>query len=138
MVGYVAPLIYLDTHAVVWLYAGQLERFSPPIREALDQSEILVSPMVLVELKYLQEVGRFSASVDEVVSALAHEVGLQVCDQTFEHVARHALGLGWTRDPFDRLIVSQAAMRDAPLITKDRKIRQHYARALWAAEDLET
>jgi PIN domain nuclease of toxin-antitoxin system len=37
----------------------------------------------------------------------------------------------WTRDPFDRLIVAQALLHDAPLITKDEHIRRHYAGALW-------
>jgi PIN domain nuclease of toxin-antitoxin system len=37
----------------------------------------------------------------------------------------------WVRDPFDRLIVAQASANDAPLITKDEKIRRHYKRAIW-------
>ncbi len=31
------------------------------------------------------------------------------------------------------LIVSQASLRDAPLLTKDRKIHQHYSGAVWTA-----
>jgi PIN domain nuclease of toxin-antitoxin system len=42
-----------------------------------------------------------------------------------------ALPLSWTRDPFDRLIVAQAAVRDAPLLTKDRAIRRRYRAAVW-------
>ena len=37
----------------------------------------------------------------------------------------------WTGDPFDRIIVAQAALRRASLITKDADIRAHYDRALW-------
>ena len=39
--------------------------------------------------------------------------------------------LSWTRDPFDRLIVAQAAVRDARLITKDRVLRKRYGASLW-------
>ena len=37
----------------------------------------------------------------------------------------------WTRDPFDRMIVAQAALREAPLLTKDRVLHEHYDRAVW-------
>ena len=37
----------------------------------------------------------------------------------------------WVRDPFDRLIVAQAIANEAPLVTKDEKIRRHYRRAVW-------
>ena len=39
--------------------------------------------------------------------------------------------LSWTRDPFDRLIVAQASLAGAPLVTKDRMIRKHFAKAAW-------
>jgi PIN domain nuclease of toxin-antitoxin system len=37
----------------------------------------------------------------------------------------------WTRDPFDRIIVAQARLRGAPLLTKDRTIQTHHAEAFW-------
>ncbi len=127
-----APLIYLDTHAMVWLYAGQAERIPVAARKAIDENEVLISPMVLVELQYLIEIGRFTDPVEQVLEVLARDLGLAVCDLPFDQVARRALDQPWTRDPFDRLIVSQAALREAPLVTKDRKIQQHYDGALWS------
>ena len=38
----------------------------------------------------------------------------------------------------DRLIVAQAQARGAPLITRDRLIRKHYARAIWDSARSET
>ncbi len=46
-------------------------------------------------------------------------------------VVAHARAQTWTRDPFDRLIVGQAAAGDAQLVTRDAEIRAHYARAVW-------
>jgi PIN domain nuclease of toxin-antitoxin system len=66
-----------------------------------------------------------------VLEGLEVELGLKVCDLPFPQVARRALELTWTRDPFDRLIVSQASLREAALVTKDRNILQHYGSALW-------
>jgi len=39
--------------------------------------------------------------------------------------------LSWTRDAFDRLIVAQAALDRAALVTRDRLILKHYPKALW-------
>jgi PIN domain nuclease of toxin-antitoxin system len=50
----------------------------------------------------------------------------------FPTIAEVALGEGWTRDPFDRLIVAHAKANGiAPLITKDEAIHEHYANARW-------
>jgi len=126
-----ASLIYLDTHILAWLYAGQAERIPATARKAVNESEVLISPMALVELQYLIEIGRFTDPVEQVLEILGRDLGLKVCDLPFPEVARRALDLSWTRDPFDRLIVGQAALREAPLVTKDRDIHEHYRGALW-------
>ena len=126
-----ASLIYLDTHVMAWLYAGQTERLPAAARKAVNESELLISPMVLLELQYLIEIGRFTDPVEQVVEILGRDLGLKVCDLPFPDVARRAVDLSWTRDPFDRLIVSQAGLREAPLVTKDRDIHEHYRGALW-------
>jgi predicted nuclease of predicted toxin-antitoxin system len=38
----------------------------------------------------------------------------------------------WTRDPFDRIIVGQAALHQTMLVTKDRAMRKHYPHAFWS------
>lgn len=126
-----ASLIYLDTHVLAWLYAGQTERIPAAARKAINESEVLISPIVLVELQYLIEIGRFIDPVEQVLEILGRDLGLKVCDLPFPEVARRALTLSWTRDPFDRLIVSQASLQEAPLVTKDGDIHEHYHGALW-------
>ncbi len=128
-----ATLIHLDTHVVVWLFAGQVQRLPAAAQKAINENDLVISPMVLVELQYLIEIKRLAEPVDQVLEILGRDIGLTVCDLPFLRVARRALGLTWTRDPFDRLIVSQAAERQAPLVTRDRKIREHYPHAVWAA-----
>jgi len=55
-------LIYLDTHIVVWLYAGLSDRFSDLAKSLIDSHDLYISPMVRLELKYLNEIGRITAS----------------------------------------------------------------------------
>ena len=126
-----APLIYLDTHVVVWLRAGRTHLLPSPARTLLEENDLLVSPFVVLELQYLFEIQRVTEPAETVLAALTRDLGLGVCDSPFSEVARVALGLSWTRDPFDRIIVSQALLRDAPLLTKDPHLRAHYPRAVW-------
>ena len=42
-------------------------------------------------------------------------------------LVRHALPLGWTRDPFDRLLVAHSTARRTPLCTPDRSIHDNHA-----------
>ncbi len=124
-------MTFLDTHVVAWLYAGEIERFTGEGRRRIEEDDLLVSPMVILELQYLRETGRLTVDAAAMVDSLAESIGLRVDDEAFLMVVREGLGQSWTRDPFDRLVVAQAALRAARLLTKDRTIRRHYPRAVW-------
>lgn len=124
-------LIYVDTHVAAWLYAGRLDLFPHPTAELLEAHDLLASPIVTLELQYLHEVGRTAEPAAAVVAALAEQLGLAICDLPFQQVVRAARDQRWTRDPYDRLIVGQAAARGAPLLTRDRTILEHFPGALW-------
>ncbi|MBA1146033.1 PIN domain-containing protein [Ectothiorhodospiraceae bacterium WFHF3C12] len=128
-----AALIYLDTHVVAWLYAQGASAVPPGVADRLERTgDIRVSPMVRLELQSLFEIGRVTSPPLPVLDALEAALGLSVCRASFAAVVRQAESRNWTRDPFDRLIVSQAALYDAPLITKDQTIHHNYSHAVWA------
>ena len=95
-------------------------------------SDLLLSPVVKLELQYLFEVGRITVPAGTIISTIQRAAPLRMCDVPFDDVARAAMHETWTRDPFDRIIVAQARFRESTLITKDRLIREHYERAIWA------
>lgn len=125
-------IAYLDTNVVVWLAQGDLRRISAKAQNLLEKSELLISPMVLVELEYLHEVQRILFSSREVLLKVEHELGIRVCDLPFPRIASVVIDEKWTRDPFDRTIVAQAKANGlAVLITADEEIRRHYPKAVW-------
>ena len=124
-------MIYLDTHIVVWLYAGLLEKFSQSVKTILNENEILISPIVRLELQYLFEIGRVKEPAHVIVADLADRIGIRICEKNFNAIVSQALLFSWTRDPFDRLIVANAALNDNILISKDRNIVEHYAHTRW-------
>lgn len=66
-----AGVIRLDTHAIVWLYAGDIERLSPTAVEVIETHALVISPMVQLELTYLHEIGRLMVSGADIVGDLA-------------------------------------------------------------------
>ena len=124
-------LIYLDTHIVVWLYAGLLEKFSQSIKTILNENEILVSPIVRLELQYLYEIERVKQPAPVIVADLTDRIGVNVCDKDFNAIISQAMTLTWTRNPFDRVIVATAALNDNILISRDQNILKHYTHARW-------
>jgi PIN domain nuclease of toxin-antitoxin system len=126
-----AAMTYLDTHVVVWLYAGMTERLPSSMRQRLNASDLYISPMVMLELQYLYEIGRTTEPGSAVVLELSQRIGLRVSEEPFHRVIALALQQTWTRDPFDRIIVGQAALQQHTLVTKDRAMRDHYPYAVW-------
>ncbi|MEB3311430.1 MAG: PIN domain-containing protein [Snowella sp.] len=124
-------MIYLDTHIVVWLYGGLTERFTNLAIALLNEHDLYISPMVRLELQYLYEIERVSVPADSIILDLGDRVGLRICEKDFNQVVGYGLGLSWTRDPFDRLIVAQAMITENILLTKDVKILENYAKAMW-------
>ena len=131
LVRRVAAMIYLDTHVVAWLYAGLVTHLNPALMQLINKGSLLISPMVVLELEYLFETGRTSDSGQTVYQDLRKRIGLRICGRAFEEVIFLAERQKWTRDPFDRIIVAQAALESNILVTKDRLIRKHYPNALW-------
>src|SRR3989339_1272979 len=119
--------LYLDTHIVVWLRQKELEKFSKRAWDAIENAHtLLISPMVMMELKYLQEIGRLTDTPYNIFGDLNAMIDLRVDEVEMFDVIKKSLSLEWTRDPFDRLIVANAMARDYPLLTKDEKILTHF------------
>jgi PIN domain nuclease of toxin-antitoxin system len=124
-------VIYLDTHAVMAIYQNEFRVFSAKASQVIEsEDDIRISPMVLLELEFLHEIKRIRPTARHVADALAIDIGLKICDAPFAAVANKASEERWTRDPFDRLIVAQARLASAALITRDREIRVHYPAAI--------
>lgn len=123
---------YLDTNVVVRLAHADLKKISKPASKAIERYSLRISPIVLLELQYLYEIGRLQATSDAILAHLNTCVDLSVCPLPFAAVVQTANKESWTRDLFDRLIVAHARLAgDAPLLSADENIREHYTHAIW-------
>lgn len=116
--------IMLDTHALLWLVSAP-DRVSDAAREAIaDPScEVAVSAVSAWEIAIKTRLGRLdgepllSAWPDVMASMAVTELVIEAPD------AIMAGRLPWAhRDPFDRMIVAQAARRGFTIATRDAHI----------------
>lgn len=123
-------MIMLDTHIAVALYEGRVGGLSPRARRLVDREPAAISPAVLLELELLHEIRRIRLPALAIAERLRADLSIPVAGDDFDEVARAALPLAFTRDPFDRLIVAHAALRSATLVTLDQHIGAHYRAAV--------
>lgn len=126
-------MIHLDTQIVAWLYLRKSRNLGDAAQSLLRRTSApMISPLVIVELEILTELGRISPpSVPAMIAALEDQIGLVQSDASMAAVSEAACRFAWTRDPFDRLIVANAIADGAMLITADQVILRHFDKAVW-------
>lgn len=116
--------VLLDTHFLIWttLQSEQLERFPWLSR----YSPWGVSPVSLLEVQYLSEIGRVQLEHPQYMDALMQDPRFVVDEVPFVALIRRAIPLRWTRDPFDRLLAAHSLVRRVPLCTVDQVLVAHH------------
>jgi len=123
--------VYLDTHIVVWLFYGFLDNISDVAKNHINENEIVISPIVLLELQYLLEKKKISHDFNKIYKTLSTNIGLKISNSIFQDVINQAISLKFTSDPFDRIIVAEARLNNCKLVTKDSIIIKNYTKAVW-------
>ncbi len=115
----------LDTHFLIWLVlrSRRLSKF----RWLEKYRPWGVSPVSFLEIQYLAEVGRLEVRNPEFTETVLGDRRFIVDEVPFLPLIRQALGLSWTRDPFDRLLAAHSTIRRVPLCTTDQAIRGHHS-----------
>jgi predicted nucleic acid-binding protein len=108
-------MILLDTNAVLLMNrrdrrARVLDRYA---------GALCFSPVVLLELRLLEESGRGRFRTRDPALAAREDPRWTYDDPPLAAVAEQALELSWTRDPFDRFIAAHALVRRWRLATSD-------------------
>jgi PIN domain nuclease of toxin-antitoxin system len=114
----------------VWLYQKSLDLMSRKAKALMEKEEIAISPISRLEIEYLYEIKKIKINSVELLTYLQNRIGLNIDEIDLNPLIEIALTETWTRDPFDRIIVSHARLRNVALITRDQLILKHYHRAM--------
>jgi PIN domain nuclease of toxin-antitoxin system len=110
-----AHVILLDTNALIWLEQGHARAK----KLAAAKQRLCISPVSVLELQFLQEAGRLRVRGGGTIADLVEHGPWLLDDPPSAALFDAALDLGWTRDPFDRLLVAHARLRGWRLATGD-------------------
>ncbi|MBL6633060.1 MAG: type II toxin-antitoxin system VapC family toxin [Thermoleophilia bacterium] len=122
--------LLLDTHAAVWWLTddARLGRRADRLL-ASDKHLVLASPIVDLEAATKAAAGKWDAP--RGISASLVRGGAEALPITAQHAeATRELPLHH-RDPFDRLLVAQALVEDAVLISADERLDAYGVRRRW-------
>ncbi len=120
----------LDTHYLVWLYFGEVQHIEASKKDFLNNANLQYSNTAILELEYLFEIGRVQIPANTIINTLIQELHLAVSTVDYGEIIQAALGLKWTRDPFDRLLVAESIAGNIPLLTNDRRITENYTNTI--------
>lgn len=99
---------YLDTNIVIYMHRRDLARLTKRASEQLEDSELLISGMVILELEMLYEKGRINYSGLQMLSDLNERIVVSICQLPMGVVMQSAIGIKRTGEPGDRIIVANA------------------------------
>ena len=131
--GYRVSRVLLDTHALVWWLEAK-DRLSAKARSAIEDSEttVLVSPASAWELAIKSQLGKFKSR--ELVDDLDNEIrqeGFVELRISIEHALRAGGLAGRHKDPFDRMLISQALTEEVALISADKYFDAYEVARIW-------
>jgi PIN domain nuclease of toxin-antitoxin system len=113
-------VILLDTNALLWLEQGHRRA-----RPLAGRERIYLSPASLLEVQMLIESGRMRPFAGITPANVASDPRWIVDDIPSSRWFTAAIDVGWTRDPFDRLLVAHARVRGWKLATSDENMLEH-------------
>lgn len=122
--------LLVDTHAALWLL-DEDKRLSASADQMLTDAsnEVLLSAAVVWEVAIKRSLGKLDAP--DGFAAMLLDAGALPLAVSIDH-ARAVRSLPWHhRDPFDRLLVAQAILEDAVLVSSDDRLRAYDARVAW-------
>ena len=124
-------MIFIDTHVAAFLAGKQVRKLTKRVQKTIEEESVWISPISLLELRYLHQLGRISYDSSAIFSFLKANIQLQQSQTPIDSLVMAAMDINWTRDLFDRLIVADCIVNGAKLMTKDTLILENYPQALW-------
>ncbi|WP_373518109.1 type II toxin-antitoxin system VapC family toxin [Pricia sp.] len=125
--------LLLDTHAVIWLITGdeRLPKRTKAIIENKDNTSF-VSIASLWEMGIKHSLGKLNlkTGLSEIFD-LIDESGLNLLSITPSHILTNTTLDFHNKDPFDRLIISQAQCEGFTVDSKDGLFKNYKIKLLW-------
>jgi len=126
--------LLLDTQVFLWMVSNASE-LSPKARRLAVAGEnfLYLSLASVWEMAIKISLGKLKLAepIESFLTGALLENNIRQLEISFRHVARVADLPFHHRDPFDRLLVSQAQVEDLPILSSDKVFDRYEVRRLW-------
>jgi PIN domain nuclease of toxin-antitoxin system len=124
-------ILFLDAHAVLW-WLGDDPKLTQPARRSIEDpaNDVLVSAATVWEIEAKRVAGRLQAPADLLETLEAN--GISTVSVTAQDAVSAARLPAHHADPFDRMLVAQAARLDAVVVSRDRAFASYDVKVLSA------
>ena len=115
----------VDTHIFLWFMAGETKRLTPDVLNLLvsPENKMYLSTASIWEMIIKQSVGKLKipSNLKEAISLS----GFSILDIKSDHVFELKSLSDYHKDPFDRILISQAKVEELTLISQDEKVKKY-------------
>jgi PIN domain nuclease of toxin-antitoxin system len=123
----------LDTNAFLW-FSEDNPKLSPTAKKYIEDPNnyCYMSIASLWEISIKISLNKINLKISfEKFFRLIEDNGFKVLPITFEHTLQVSKLIFHHKDPFDRLIISQAIVEDVPIITSDEIFNSYKIKCIW-------
>ncbi|MEK7424663.1 MAG: type II toxin-antitoxin system VapC family toxin [Actinomycetota bacterium] len=121
--------LLLDTHVALWAFASP-EVLAPDLRHAIEdpRNTVFVSAASVWEVEIKRALGKLAAPAGFAATCVEH--GFDPLPITFQHAELAGSLPPHHGDPFDRMLIAQAAAEDLEVVTKDPVFARYSVRVV--------
>ena len=126
--------LLIDTHTLLW-WLNDDPSLSSAARKAMAEpvNVLLVSAASAWEIATKVRLGRLPGAEELAANfqGFLLREGFTALDITTDHAIRAGLLPGPHKDPFDRMLISQAQAENVPIVTNERTFETYGVRRVW-------
>ena len=126
--------LLLDTHTFIW-WDSEPQRLSQQVLKMCQDPDnvLLASVASLWEMQIKLQLGKLKLNkpLTELVSGQQAINNIDILDVKLEHILALAKLPSHHKDPFDRLLIAQADIEEAILVSKDQVFTKYEVRVVW-------
>ena len=115
--------VLIDTHVLLWALLDP-ERLTRRERKLIDDSEVLVSAASIWEIGIKNALGRLDCDPQRILE-MVEPAGFDHLGISAQHAVMAAALPRLHGDPFDRMLMAQAAVEGLTLLTADAALKRY-------------
>jgi len=126
--------LLLDTHTVIWFSEGETSKLSKFAKDELERvsNRKFISMATFWEISIKTSVGKLKLNRDLMeLRDFVRQFNFILLNISVEHTLAIQKLEFIHRDPFDRMLVAQAAIEDFSIVTADKNIKQYPIKTIW-------